>query len=52
MLCVKLEGWDGVGAGKEVQEGGGSRCVSVADVWQTPTQYCEAIIFHLKINMF
>ena len=23
-----------------------------ADVWQTPTQYCEAIIFHLKINMF
>ena len=30
MLCVKLEGWDGVGAGKEVQEGG-DRCVSVAD---------------------
>ena len=30
MLCENLEGWDGVGDGREVQEGGGI-CIPMAD---------------------
>ena len=30
MLCGNLEGWDGVGEGKEVQEGG-NMCILMAD---------------------
>ena len=30
MLCVNLEGWDGVGGRREVQEGGDT-CKPVAD---------------------
>ena len=30
MLCASLEGWDGVGDGREAQ-GGGDVCISVAD---------------------
>ena len=30
MLCDSVEGWDGVGGGREVQEGG-YRCIPVAD---------------------
>ena len=30
VLCDNLEGWDGVGGGKEVQKGGGI-CISKAD---------------------
>ena len=30
MLCNNLEGWDGVGVGKEVQEGM-DVCISMAD---------------------
>ena len=30
LLCDNLEGWDGVGDGKEVQEGG-DICIPVAD---------------------
>ena len=52
-LCNKLEGWDGVGDGREVQEGG-DICIpmgdSCFDVWQKPTQYCKAIVLQLKIN--
>ena len=51
MLCDNLEGWDGVGGGREAQEGG-DICMPVADhvdVWQKPTQYCKAIILQLKI---
>ena len=29
-LCIKLEGWDGVGDGREVQKGG-NICISMAD---------------------
>ena len=45
MLCDNLEGWDGVGDGREVQEGGGM-CIWLihVDVWQKPAQYCKAII--------
>ena len=45
-LCGNLEGWDGEGGGREVQEGG-DMCLPMADSgwWmQTPTQYCKAII--------
>ena len=31
MLCDNLEGWDGVGGGKEVQEGG-HICLPLADL--------------------
>ena len=31
MLCDNLVGWDGVGGGREVQEGG-DMCVSMADI--------------------
>ena len=52
VLGDNLEGWDGVGGRREVQEGG--TCVYLcpihADVWQKPTQYCKAIIFRLKIK--
>ena len=30
MLCDSLEGWDGVGGGKEVQEGGDT-CIPMAN---------------------
>ena len=30
MLCDDLEGWDGVGSGREVQEGG-DICIFLAD---------------------
>ena len=30
VLCDNLEGWDGIGDGREVQEGG-DRCIPMAD---------------------
>ena len=45
MLCDNLEGWDGMGGGRQVQEGGVIYQWPIhADVWQKPTQYCKAII--------
>ena len=44
-------GWDGVGGRREIQEGGdGCICIWLipVDVWQKPTQFCEAIILQLK----
>ena len=32
VLCDNLEGWDGVGGGKEIQERG-NICKTVADLW-------------------
>ena len=32
VLCDNLEGWDAVGGGREVQEGG-DMCISTADSW-------------------
>ena len=54
MLCDNLEGWDGVGGGREVYEGGSYVYLWLihVDVWQKPTQYCKAIILQLKINIF
>ena len=31
-LCINLEGWDGEGDGRELQEGG-AVCIPVADSW-------------------
>ena len=41
-----LEGWDGEGNGREVQEGGDILYLWLihVDVWQKPTQYYKAII--------
>ena len=41
-----LEGRDGVGGGREVQEGG----AIPLPVWQEPTHYCKTIIAQLKMN--
>ena len=48
MLCD----WDGVGGGREVQEGG-DICIHIAGshvVQQKLTQHCKAVILQLKIN--
>ena len=52
MLCDKLEGWDGVGGRREVQEGGDICILWLihGDVRQKPTQHCKAIILLLEIN--
>ena len=45
---------DGVGGGREVQEGGTYKYLWLIhdDIWQNPTQYCKVIILQLKINKF
>ena len=50
VLCDNLEGWDGVGDGRE-----GTYVylwLIHVDVWQKSTQYYKAIILPLKINTF
>ena len=52
MLCDNLGRWDGVGGGREVQEGG-DICILMVDshsYMAETTQHCKAIIFQLKIN--
>ena len=51
MLCDNLEGWVGVGGGREAQEGGDVLYLWLihVNIWQKPTQYCKAIILQLKI---
>ena len=53
MLCDNLDGGDGVGGGREVQEEGVPVYLWLihADVWQKPSQYCKVIIFQLKIKL-
>ena len=36
-LCINLEGWDGVGGGREVQEGG-DICIPTADSYSCLTE--------------
>ena len=51
-LSDNLEGWDGV-EGRFKREGIYIYLWLIhVDVWQKPTQYCEAIILQLKINNF
>ena len=47
-LCINLEGWDGEGDGKEVQEGG-DICHTYS-CWgrQKKTKFCKAIVIQLK----
>ena len=54
VLCDNLEGWDGVGGGREVQEGGGIQILTADSCWlgQKPIRYCKAVILQLKINKF
>ena len=53
VFCDNLDGWNGIGGGKEVQE----RETYVylwlihVDVWKKPTQYCKKII-PIKIYKF
>ena len=46
VLCDNLEGWNGEGGGREVQEGGAIRIPMPiqVNVWQEPSQYCKVII--------
>ena len=50
ILCDNLEGWDGGGGGREVQEGGTYIYLWLihAEVWQKPPHYCKVIILQLK----
>ena len=59
-LCINLEGWDGEGDGREVQEGG-DICIPMAEVevgygmvevWQKTTKLCKATILQQKNNFF
>ena len=44
-------GWDGVGGGRKVLEGGDIYLWLIhVVVWQKPIQYCKAIILYLKIS--
>ena len=48
-----LEGWDGMGIGREAQEGGTYMYLWLihADLWWKPTQYCKVIILQLKVKL-
>ena len=50
VLCDNLEGWDGMGNGREIQEWGTSVYLWLihVNVWQKLTQYCKTIILLLK----
>ena len=50
-LCINLEEWDGEGDGGRFKKEGIYIYLWLihVDVWQKPTQYCEAIILQLKI---
>ena len=52
VLYDNLEGWDGVGHGREIQEGGAYVYLWLihVDIWQKPTQYYQGITRQLKIN--
>ena len=43
-LCINLEGWNGVGDGREVQKGGGI-CIPMADS-------LEGLMLKLKLQYF
>jgi len=46
VLFDNLEGWNGEGRGREVQEAG-AICIPMpiqVNVWQEPSQYCKVII--------
>ena len=47
-LCDDLEGWDGVGGGREGQEGGDIYILQLirVDVWHKSIQYYKAITLH------
>ena len=49
LFCDNLEGWDGVGGGKEVPDGEG---MIPGDEWQKKTRQCKAIILQVKIISF
>ena len=54
VTIINLEGWNGVGGGREIQEGG-DICIPMANSYQClaeMTQYCKAMILQLKINKF
>ena len=54
MRCDHLMGWDGVGGGREFQEGRTHVYLWLihVDGWQKPTQHGKAIILQLKISEF
>ena len=50
VVCDNLEGWDWVGRRFKRKETYVYLRLIHVDVWQKPTQYCQAIIIQLKIN--
>ena len=53
MLCDNLQGWDGVGGGREAarEQTYVYLWLIHIDVWQNPTQYCKVIILQFKIKL-
>ena len=54
MLSDNSEGWERVGSGREVQEGGDIYIylwLIHVDTWQKPTQYCKATVLQFKVNL-
>ena len=51
VLCEDLEGWE---AGGRLKSEGTYVYLWLiqVDIWQKPTQYCEAIVLQLKISRF
>ena len=50
VLCDRLEGYGGEGAGRRGQEEGTHVYLHPVhiDVWQKPSQYCKVIILQVK----
>ena len=50
VLCDNPEGWDRVGGGREVKEGGDIQYLRLirVGVWQKSTQHCKATTLQLK----
>ena len=53
VLCNNLEGWDGVGGGREVTEGGEYVYLWLfnVDVWKKSSQYCNYPPINNKIKL-
>ena len=49
MLCGDLDGWDGEGGRREVQEGGGT-CIHIADSLHCPAETNTKIVKQLYSN--
>ena len=54
LFCDNVEGWDGIGDGRRFkrEETYINLWLIHVDMWQKPTEYCNAIILQLKIHKY